>query len=183
MTKSVHKSKLQPLNSLGLPGCAGHIIRGPCEHFLLEEVVTGSFMSILHGVLSSDFHAGVPVSLDGPVFILLGAPVQRLLCVTACWSWPNLADVHPSVSSAAASQRHSGRQPALHGSHTHRNTCSCLMRKRFGACAMLDARGCVLSLSSFGLRRHHLCSSAQQQYAIVHGRNGDSGEFTVRTLK
>lgn len=103
--------------------------------------ITGSFMSIHHGVLSSDLHVGVPVSLGGPVYILLGAPVQRLLCVTACWSWPNLADVHPSASSAAASQ-----QPALHGSHTHQNTCSCLMRK----CVMLDVRGCVLSLSCFG---------------------------------
>lgn len=54
-------------------------MQGPYEHFLLEEVVTGSFMSILHGVLSSDLHAGVPVLLNG-VCILLGAPVQRLLC-------------------------------------------------------------------------------------------------------
>lgn len=90
--------------------------------------ITGSFMSILHGVLSSDLHA-----------ILLGAPVQRLLCVTACWSWPNMADIHPSVSSAGSCI-----------AHTHQNTCSCLMREGFGACAMLDALGCVLSLSSFG---------------------------------
>lgn len=122
-----------------LPGCAGHINRGP-------RVVTGSFLSILHGVLSSDLHAAVPVLLNGPGCILLGAPAQRLLCVTACWSWPNLADVHPSVSSAAS------QQADLHGSRTRQDTRSPLMRKCFGACAMRDARGCVLSCS-FGPRR------------------------------
>lgn len=43
MTNNIHKS--QPLNSPRLPGCAGHIIRGPYKHFLLDHTIISEYTS------------------------------------------------------------------------------------------------------------------------------------------